>query len=839
MFVPIISDATNARSEGYFRLEWKLAVDRSHLMADDQVFFVPIIWRDTPEASARVPDAFRTRQWSRLHDDGSITAFAARVAKLVDGSASSGDIAPQPAPVRGPGKASNAVASAPDEVVRVPAATPAAAPATPKRNPRQSAALAAIGIALVFILVVGFMAFDRERKARFVSESLTRMAELSRKEQFTDALLIAQEITRAGGQEKLTATLQDEYSRSVNVTSTPPGAKLELRPYDPQKSDGAWLPIGTAPLDKVRVPRGAMEWRATLPDGASHLLVTAATPNKQIAFAPMHDGIDGSMVPVPEGTIDVGTVIGLQTAQGVKLAAFSIDRLEVRNRDFARFVAAGGYTREAFWQEAFIDGTRTLAFAEAMSRFKDATGRLGPAHWKLGNFAEGEGDLPVRGVSWYEAAAYARFVGKALPTLYHWYYADTGGDDAFLVSALLPSANFSGAGPRVSTNSRNVGAFGAIDMAGNVREWVATRTDKGKHIVVGGSWLEVAYQYKYGTGLSPWERPADVGFRCMKYRGAAVDGIAAAPVREGRVRDGVLPKPVSDTEYAVYARLFERTRAPLDARVEPGASSSPFWTRTKVSYATGYGNARMMAYLYLPKNAKPPYQTVVFMPGSGVFNINKPFEQIGETPAGNWRLPEMIIRGGRAVLYPTWNDSFERFSEFRWTRSFLRERLPQWVSELQRSVEFLHTRSEVDSARIGYYGFSLGAMWAPNMLAMEPRVSAAVLLAGGLEGPLPDGDLLPPELDAATYAPRVKAAVAMINGRSDLRFPLETSQEPLFKLLGSPTGKKIHKTFPGGHSTLGWFDDVTRETHDWFDRQFGPIAPVERALAEHAAAERK
>ena len=161
------------------------------------------------------------------------------------------------------------------------------------------------------------------------------------------------------------------------------------------------------------------------------------------------------------------------------------------------------------------------------------------------------------------------------------------------------------------------------------------------------------------------------------------------------------------------------------------------------------------------------------------------------------------------------------------------------ASTPERSVEFLHTRSEVDTSRIGYYGFSLGAMWAPNMLAMEPRVSAALLLAGGLEGPLRDGDLLPPELDAATYAPRVKAAVAMINGRSDIRFPYETSQVPLFNLLGSPAGKKVHKTFPGGHSTLGYFDDVARETHDWFDRQFGPIAPVERASAEHAAAERK
>src|SRR4029078_9296494 len=53
LFVPIISKNTQARSEGYFRLEWKLAVDRSHLMADDQPFLLPVVIHDTSHASAR------------------------------------------------------------------------------------------------------------------------------------------------------------------------------------------------------------------------------------------------------------------------------------------------------------------------------------------------------------------------------------------------------------------------------------------------------------------------------------------------------------------------------------------------------------------------------------------------------------------------------------------------------------------------------------------------------------------------------------------------------------------------------------------------------------------
>ena len=99
LFVPIISNNTQQREEGYFRLEWKLAVDRSHLMADNKAFFVPVILGDVSEPAALVPDKFRERQWSRLNDDQAIAAFAARASKLLAGSGVSGNNAPNAAPV--------------------------------------------------------------------------------------------------------------------------------------------------------------------------------------------------------------------------------------------------------------------------------------------------------------------------------------------------------------------------------------------------------------------------------------------------------------------------------------------------------------------------------------------------------------------------------------------------------------------------------------------------------------------------------------------------------------------------------------------------------------------
>lgn len=87
LFVPLISAHADARSEGYFRLEWKLAVERSHLMADDQVFLLPVVIDETSETTARVPDRFRERQWTRLEDGQTPPAFVERVAQLLSGAA--------------------------------------------------------------------------------------------------------------------------------------------------------------------------------------------------------------------------------------------------------------------------------------------------------------------------------------------------------------------------------------------------------------------------------------------------------------------------------------------------------------------------------------------------------------------------------------------------------------------------------------------------------------------------------------------------------------------------------------------------------------------------------
>jgi TolB-like protein/Tfp pilus assembly protein PilF len=83
LFMPIISANTSSRAEGYFRLEWKLGVDRSHLMADERAFLLPIVIDGTSDSEALVPAKFREVQWTRLPDGSATLAFVERVAHLL------------------------------------------------------------------------------------------------------------------------------------------------------------------------------------------------------------------------------------------------------------------------------------------------------------------------------------------------------------------------------------------------------------------------------------------------------------------------------------------------------------------------------------------------------------------------------------------------------------------------------------------------------------------------------------------------------------------------------------------------------------------------------------
>jgi dienelactone hydrolase len=493
---------------------------------------------------------------------------------------------------------------------------------------------------------------------------------------------------------------------------------------------------------------------------------------------------------------------------GVKVPEFWMDRFEVTNRSYQDFVDAGGYRRPALWQASFVRDGKTVTWEQAISEFRDKTGRPGPADWELARYPEGKGDYPVTGVSWYEADAYARFARKRLPAYVEWQRASR--TEVLYADSLLAS-NFSGKGLAPVGSYRGLDRFGTYDLYGNCKEWIWNEFRPGQRMVMGGAWDEVYYAATTPDEATPMERRADIGFRCARSdRPPSTEFLASAEVEPDR--DYSREKPVDDETFAGFRKQYNYDPAPLHQKTEEIDDSNPYWRKEKVTFDAAYGGQRVTAFLFLPRGGAPPYQTVVYF-ASGIANAEKSSSHLEM-----WFL-EPLIRSGRAVLYPVLWGMYER-KEVVKERGMERVRLRtvRTVLDMRRSLDYLETRPEIDRERLAYFGFSFGTLYAPLVLATESRFKAAVLAVGGL----PPYES-PPDVDPFQFAPRVKLPVLMMNGRYDLGYPLETCQKPLLNALGTPPTDKKLVLLESGHAMVG-FPASTRESLDWLDRYLGPLS---------------
>jgi dienelactone hydrolase len=137
-----------------------------------------------------------------------------------------------------------------------------------------------------------------------------------------------------------------------------------------------------------------------------------------------------------------------------------------------------------------------------------------------------------------------------------------------------------------------------------------------------------------------------------------------------------------------------------------------------------------------------------------------------------------------------------------------------WAKDLRRVLDYVETRADLDPGRVALYGLSWGAVLGPLLAAVEDRIRVALLVAGGL---VPQACL--PEADPYNFAPLVRQPTLMVNGQSDFFYPLETSQRPLFQILGS--ADKRHAILDSGH--LPPLDVVGAEMNTWMDQHLGPV----------------
>jgi len=196
----------------------------------------------------------------------------------------------------------------------------------------------------------------------------------------------------------------------------------------------------------------------------------ALVPDGDVVLGQLDDPVDENQLTEEEMAVRQGRV--------VRVEHFFLDRYPVTNRQFYEFVAAGGYQQVALWEPSILP---------AVLDFVDQTGLPGPRSWKKGCYEPHLRDHPVVGVSWYEASAYARWVGKRLSTDAEWVKAagwPVSVSATMRVQRRYPwgdtmdrtRANLWGSGPKgtvpVNQFAEGVSVGGVYQLVGNVWEWM-------------------------------------------------------------------------------------------------------------------------------------------------------------------------------------------------------------------------------------------------------------------------------------------------------------------------------------------------------------------------------
>ena len=694
-----------------------------------------------------------------------------------------------------------------------------------RRIRKPQIAIPAVAVVLVVTLIAIWF-FNRQAKIRWAKEEtlpeVERLIEANWGDS-TEAYKLAEKAEQHIPDDPQLAELFAKCSLNINVTTEPQGADVYIKEYDSPESE--WEFLGTSPIENIRLPIGIFRWKMEK-DGYETVLAASSSwdgvINKKNPLIP----IDLMRVLDKKGNILQGMVRvqGAQTPLG-KLDDFYIDRFEVTNKQYKKFIDSGGYRNREYWEHGFIKDGIILSWEDAMAEFVDQTERPGPSTWQAGYYPEEQEEYPVSGISWYEAAAYAKFAGKSLPTGQHWGLArgeytpmirwpQLGGFAIF-----APFSNFGGKGPVAVGSLPGITSYGAYDMAGNVREWCWNETQQGR-LIRGGAWNDNPYRFTELAGAPPFDRSSHNGFRCALYPDPdKIPESAFGMTTFGEAIDFYKEKPVSGAIFQVYKEQFSYDKTDLNVRLETRDESPEDWIHERITFDTPYGNERIIAHLYLPRNAPPPYQTVIYFPGTASLfqSSSKDLENYYEFPV----FLSFLVKNGRAVLYPVYKGTFERRDDalipiymgdnsHAYTNFMI-----QLVKDFKRCIDYLETRQDIDTSKMGYYGMSWGGIMGAIIPAVEERLKTVIILGGGLVG---RGR---PEADQINYITRIKTPTLMLCGKYDTLFPYETSIKPMFDLLGTPDEHKTLKLFDTDH--ISPRNDFIKEILAWLDRYLGPV----------------
>ena len=342
------------------------------------------------------------------------------------------------------------------------------------RKPRVAVLAMALILALCFL---GFWFSSRQSKIRRAKdELLPRIDQLIEAgfENYPEAYRLATDAEKYIPQDPRLSKFLSRIAVNISIKTEPAGARIYVKEYKTPERE--WQYLGVSPVENVRLPVGFFRLRMEK-EGYETVYAASSSFDRTRTFVPYNitSALD------KKGEMPAGMV----RVKGTKeIGDFFIDQYEVTNKQFKEFKDKGGYQKKDYWKHEFIKEGRVLSWEEAVKQFVDQSGIVGPATWQAGDYPKGQDDYPVSGVSWFEAAAFAEYSGKKLPTVLHWGLAR--GENTPLItsdlfySTFVPMSNFKSEGPAPVGSYPAITAYGVYDMAGNVREWCWNEAPQGR-----------------------------------------------------------------------------------------------------------------------------------------------------------------------------------------------------------------------------------------------------------------------------------------------------------------------------------------------------------------------
>jgi dienelactone hydrolase len=668
-------------------------------------------------------------------------------------------------------------------------------------------------LVILTLAAVGYLYFNRQSKIRWAKyQVIPEIEKLAEEEKYAAVFKMILQAENIIPEDQILSELKNEATYPITILTDPPGSNIYVKDFSTFSVDD-WVFLGQSPLEDVRAPRGYQRWKATKPgfDEADGSIRIGRQTNEVFKLKDRNQKFKLQIKLAEKGTIPPDMVLVRAERKPGEFYDYFFDKYEVTNKKYKEFMDSGGYQDKIYWKHTFMNEGEEISWEDAMKKFVDKTGRPGPLTWELGDYPEGQENYPVSGVSWYEAAAYAEFMGKALPTGGHWRGAFGGG--LYGGSFIVPFSNFEGNGSAQVGEFKGISQYGAYDMAGNVKEWCWNTIGEDKKIMLGGAWNESQYMFGKRDGFSPLMRMSNFGFRCMKSLPQIdIPQKLMEPIHVDIGEDLQIEDPCSDKEFEIYKSLYTYDKTDLNPIVDASRDLSRSSVMETVSIDSGYENEKIPIHILLPKNGDPPYQTILYFLGDFAFFTSSIFRH-------GYVYAEYFTKDGRAVVIPAFKGIIERSDrDLTWddhlTPTQTRDFIFTWYREMARVIDYLEAREDIDTGRLAYMGVSGSAARTLPLLAVEERLRAVILVSGGIWKQLP-------EVNPINFLPRIKIPVIMLNGKYDYQFPEKTIQDVMFRLFGTPDDDKVHKKYDTGHNV---WDEMkwVRDTLAFLDKYFGP-----------------